>query len=146
MAESKEKLIIKDVETKMNELKTAGILKRVIFGSFEPSDGDKPACGIVLDDLDVDREQYSADNQRLPLILRVVVPKDNEAAGYELLDVLYEIDKKLMADKTRGGHAQRTRKTGRHFLFLDPVHPDAGADLRYAIDFSTEIRDPAVQV
>ena len=148
MAESIEKLIIKNVDGVLTALVTSGVLKRFVAGTFLPEDGARPACGMMPNDEDVTRggSKYGANDQLLSLKLSLVVDEGNEKPLYELLDLIYEIDKALMVSKTRAGLAVTTRKLARRFLFLDPVTPMAGADVDYGIVYSSDIRDPAVKV
>lgn len=141
MAESIRKLIFKNLEETLREDTP---LLSVRFGTFDPNKALRPNGAIIPNDDVPEEETDDIEPDNLSVVIRTVVDEDDEKAGYELEDLLAAVEKAVMADPTRGGLAENTRRTRTHWLFLDENHPQAGADTEYEIFYLRKQSDPAV--
>lgn len=140
--ESIQKLILKNIEAALGN---ATSLASVGPGRLDDKQWDRPCAGFFPDDEETALEPESSELNVMNLVVRVLVDEEDEVALYELEDVLMDVEKAIKADPTRGGLAEHTRKTGRHYLYVDRELPRAGADVMFAIRYQTEESDPSQQ-
>ena len=140
--ESIQKLILKDIEAALGNATT---LASVGPGRVDDKQWDLPCAGFFPEDEETSLEPESSEVNIMNVVIRVLVKEDDETALYELEDVLLDVEKAIKSDPTRGGLAEHTRKTGRHYLYVDRELPRAGADLLFSIRYQTEESDPSLQ-
>lgn len=119
-------------------------LKTVLedLGTFEPTDYTRPVIGIIPLEEDMDRVASNVNLHTMQIAIRLVVNKDDEHAGWELIEIAAYIEEEMLKDKSRGGLAQDTKANGKRFLYLDQTFPQAGADLLYTIDYKRKTDAP----
>ena len=142
MADSIRKQILKNIETVLLGI-TA--IKSVRFGTFEPTSLTKPAVGFRAMDDDTDIADYSINNQTMVLSVKIVADAGNEQAGFEVEDLIPLVHEALMADRKRGTFARRTRLEVIRDMFNDKDFPEAGVEMRYRIEYATDIIDLTIQ-
>lgn len=119
-------------------------LKTVLenLGTFEPTDYVRPVAGIIPITDDLSRVASNVNIHALQIAIRLIVDKDANNAGWELLEVGAHIEKQMLKDASRGGLAQDTKLDGTNFLYLDQTFPQAGSDLLYTIDYKRQTDNP----
>lgn len=118
------------------------------FGLWIPDDPElgrkqQPSAAVLPID---ENSEFLPDEihvETLKVAIRVVVDQTHQHAGYELEDILGDVHRAVMADLTRGGLADDTRKLGTRWLFLDQTFPQAGADLIFEVKYQTVESDPS---
>jgi hypothetical protein len=143
MADSVEKKVFKDVVAVLGNITS---VKTACFGTYEPDNVVRPSAAVVpLDDEPIETPTIKTF-ESIKFVVRTVVDKADEEAGYELLDVLADIDTAILTDPRRGGFAENTIKRSRRWLYLDKDWPQAGADTEYEAHIKTLTADPRQQV
>jgi hypothetical protein len=144
MADVRER-ILDDMETIL--LATDGINYQGI-GDILPDPKRMPQVAIIpmLETTEPSGTDPEIHFETLQVRIRTLVDQAHESAGKELERILGVVQRALLADPRRGGLASATRKTGTNWLFLDPEHPQAGADLLLSIDYYSAAKNPAQQI
>jgi hypothetical protein len=141
MAESIKERILKNLVDTLNGVQS---LLSADLGSYEPTKEQRPAAGVLPENEDTEHHPDNNHLETFDVAIRVVVDESGEAAGWQLEKVLADVHRAVLKDQTRSGLAERTRKLGTRYLFLDQNYPRAGADFRIQIEFQTEAGDPSV--
>ena len=142
MAESIQKRILKSFETALGSVSS---LASSGPGRLEHLNQTRPCAGFFPSDEDTELIPDTSENNEMEVIVRVLVDEEDEAALYELEDILMDIEIAVKADPTQGGIAEHTRKMGRHYLYVDRDLPQAGADVIFKVRYQTEETDPSEQ-
>ena len=140
MAESIRKKILKD---RLAVLEAMPSLVTKIIGSFEPSKLDKPIGALIPVRCSPIPGAYGKSKRSLIVITRIVVDEERQSAGFELEDLLFEVEAAMLNDKTCGGLAESVQIQDTDWRYLDKDYPQAGADIPWQIQFETALGDPS---
>ena len=130
------------LENVIATLQSIDAIRTVVLGTFEPSSKVLPCVGLVKPATVYERANEDLEEATLRFELQVAVDKTHQNAGWELEDVIWQIDQSLAADRRRGGLAEDTRLTNQHRLYADDIVDDAAEQMFYEIAFMKERKDP----
>ena len=149
MADSLRKQILANLEETLKEVES---LRHVGFGLWMPEDKPRPTGGILpVRERTTLMESDGLYWQRFTVACRVIVDETHQHAGYELEDVLADVETAVLADPTRGGIADDTHlvedpEVSTNWLYLDQTLPQAGADILFEVKYQRQATDPSINV